>query len=120
VIVGAFRDDLPWISLQLPGIDHAFTVEFVVDSGFQGDFALPPHLINRTHAQFSYRSARLMADGSHRQCDVYVFDIEWNGKNRTVEVLILDGNPLLGTLMMHGGHLSIDVEEGGEVIIEFL
>ena len=43
---------------------------------------------------------------------------DWNGESRLTEVLILDGNPLMGVVLMEGLHLGADMEPGGEVSLE--
>ena len=44
--------------------------------------------------------------------------LDWNGERRAVEVLALENNPLIGTYLLDGCHLDIEMEEGGEALIE--
>ena len=48
----------------------------------------------------------------------WLFRLDWEGKPHLTEVLILDGNPLLGAVLMEGFHLGSDMEQGGEVSLE--
>jgi hypothetical protein len=54
------------------------------------------------------------------ECPVYQLDLDWDEESRTVEVIALEHNPLLGTTLLEGCHLDIDMTEGGEVVIERL
>lgn len=64
--LGHVRDSFPRLLLTLPGQDGPLTTEFIVDTGFEGELALPDSLTSRlnTLAQ-STRSVRL-ADGTLR------------------------------------------------------
>ena len=44
--------------------------------------------------------------------------LDWNGETRTTEVLVLEGEPLLGTVLMRENLLQVEMTDGGEVIIE--
>jgi hypothetical protein len=58
-----------------------------------------------------------LAGGARVECPYYELFIEWEGEPRLVQVLALDGNPLLGTLLMEGSHLEIELTEGGQVAL---
>ena len=58
-----------------------------------------------------------LADGSFVTCDVYVATVFWHGQPRTVEVDTTDAQPLLGTAMLQGSDLRIQVIPGGSVTV---
>ena len=118
MILGRFRDHLPRITLVLPGTEDPLSVEFIVDTGFEGEMTLPGALLRRLDAQPLFLSLRRLADGTERECPVHRIPLDWNEEARTVEVLVLENNPLIGTLLLEGGRLDIEMEEGGEVVIE--
>jgi clan AA aspartic protease len=118
MILGLFRDHLPCVTLVLPGPTGSNAVEFIVDTGFDGDLALPSNILRQLDAQPLFLSLRALGDGTLRECPVYQLAWEWNDEPRIVEVLALEHNPLLGTMLLEGCHLAVDMAEGGEVVIE--
>ena len=63
-------------------------------------------------------TVRKLGDGRVTDCNLHYIEAEWNGLWRTVEALELGSVALLGTLMMEGGTLHIDLFEGGDVTVE--
>lgn len=93
-------------------------VELVVDTGFDGDLALPSHILAFLDARPAAYTIRAMGDGSLRECRVYELEMDWNGAPRTVEALALEHNALLGTVLLEGWRATMDLVEGGEVLLE--
>lgn len=116
---GRFRDGFPRLTLQLPGRDSSFSVEFIVDTGFDGGLTLPEHLARQLDAgEPEVRLIRL-AGGYQQPCSYYDLPLENDdGDEQMVEVLILDGNPLMGNVFLAEMMLSIETTEGGEVTAE--
>lgn len=50
----------------------------------------------------------------------YLVSICWLDRTCTVEVIALEGNPLLGTGLLLGTQITMDAVPEGEVIIETL
>ena len=94
------------------------TVEFILDTGFEGDLALPSNLLRQLDVQPLFLSLRALGDGTLVEWPVYQIELEWNEVPRTVDILALEHNPLLGTMLLEGCHLDIDLTENGEVVIE--
>ena len=111
---------MPRLALTLPGRGDDLEVTFVVDTGFNGDLALPLQAIQRLQAVPFDTQTHLMADGTQVQTSVYLLEMEWLDETRSVEVLALEGNPLLGTGLLFGCHIDIEATENGEVLIEAL
>lgn len=118
MIYGYVRDFAPLIRLTLPGVKERLSVEFTVDTGFAGDLALPWAIAQQIDLQLAERRFIRLADGTTRECEFGAIALEWNEELRETEVLILEGRPLLGMLLLNGCHLSIDISDGGEVVIE--
>ena len=118
MIIGTFRDHLARLSLTLRGISGPVDIEFVVDTGFEGELALPRFLLTRLEAVPLFNTRRLLADGTIRECPAYNVSLNWGGNNIEVQAVILEGRPLLGTILLDGCLLSIDLQEGGEVAID--
>lgn len=118
MIVGVVRDALPRIRLTLAGSSEPIVVEFVVDTGFEGEISLPFSLIHRVNAQPLYHSHRSLADGTIREYPVFELTLDWLDSTRVVHVLTLENRPLIGTDLLDRCQVYIDFTEGGEVSIE--
>ncbi|MBV9851960.1 MAG: hypothetical protein JO250_20030 [Armatimonadetes bacterium] len=118
MILGRVRDHSPRVRLTLPGPRGPVDVEFVVDTGFEGELALPPSLLRQMDAAFWESRYVLMPNGQEERHAVYEVSLNWDDEPRPTEVLVLDGNPLLGMLLIDGNHLHVEATEGGEILIE--
>jgi predicted aspartyl protease len=119
VILGEFKNGFPCVTLSLLGVDgRPVPVEFIVDTAFDGDVKLPAEIVRRLAAAETGPGMRMLADGTLADCPIYNATLFWNGEARLVEVLALPGNALLGTSPLLGAHLDVEMDEGGEVIIE--
>jgi clan AA aspartic protease len=113
-IDGSFRDGLLRVVIPLPTIDEdEWELEFIVDTGFDGGMTLAESAINRLPAVFSGFRARSLADGSIGRCPVYELVLQWDEEPMRVEILALDGNPLLGTEFFQGHSIYGELTEGG-------
>ena len=119
MIVGVYRDSFPRIVLALPSRGASLQIEFVIDTGFEGDLALPPALVRQVECVAGFDQFRALADGSKIPCPVHNFELEWNGDLRETQIVTLGGNPLLGVHLLAGCRLEMEFVEGTEVIIEF-
>lgn len=118
MIIGLVRGNSPRVRLPLPGLSGPIEVEFVVDTGFEGDLALPPSLLRRLDVVPLERRLALMPDSREEEVFAYEAEMEWDDELRLVEVLELEGKPLLGMLLLSTSHLHMEGNEGGEIIIE--
>jgi clan AA aspartic protease len=92
-------------------------VDAIVDSGFVSSLTLPIATVSALGLVRQSGSSGVLADGSIRQFDVYLADVEWDGSWRTVLVSALGNEPLLGMRLMAGHKLIIDVVPRGLVEI---
>lgn len=120
MIYGQFRDGFPRVTLSLPGRNGARAVEFIVDTGFDGEIALPPELLRDVDAVFAGDHPVLLADRTYRRRSIYRILLEWGDEDRETEIIEIDGNPLLGNGLMFDTLLQAEMREGGEVVIESL
>lgn len=116
--VGYFRDGFPRVSLSLPGLEGPLIVEFVVDTGFDGDMSLPLTLVRRLDATHIGPRDVLLADLSPRVIEHFEFPHTWLDQERMVEVMVMEGRPLLGTGYIRDQLLQVEVTDGGAVQIE--
>lgn len=115
---GIFRGDHPRVTLTLPGKNGDFDVEFVLDTGFARDLTLPGYLVDATEGLSAGLSARSLASGQQLQFRVFEIALDWNGNPRQTEILVMEGDPLLGTTLLKDTLLQIEMLEGGEVSCE--
>ena len=118
MMLGHVRDRFPRISLALPGRSGPLVIEFIVDTGFDGDLALPQSVINRLEATASDAHNVRLADGSQQARGYYEMSLEWQEEDRLTEVLVLEYERLLGVGLMEGNLLQAEMQTGGEVSLE--
>ena len=119
MILGHVRDGFPRITLALPGRERIVTVEFVLDTGFDGELSVPGHVLNDLDAAFTVARSVLLPDNVRRNIRHFQIDLDWNDDERPTEVIALEGRPLLGNLLLEGCEITIDMQDGGEVVIDF-
>ncbi|MGO8671190.1 MAG: clan AA aspartic protease [Capsulimonadaceae bacterium] len=117
MILGHVRDNFPRVSLLLPFGTSTSHVEFIIDTGSDGELALPAELAHRLVSTYAGSRPILLADGTTRLLPVYRVDMEWIDEVRPTDIYILDGNPLLGVELLNGNTIQIDMTDGGEVTI---
>ena len=66
MIFGHVRDNLPRVNLTLPGIAGPLTVEFIVDTGLDGELVLPASLVRQLEAYYLGDKPIMLADSFHR------------------------------------------------------
>ena len=118
MILGQVRRRFPRIVLTLPGQAEPFEVEFIVDTAFDGDLALPVDLARRLESQPAGSRGLSLADGSLFVSSAVEILLDWGDEERITEVLVLDGSPLFGVVLMEGLRLGAEMETGGEVSLE--
>jgi clan AA aspartic protease len=118
MITGTFSQRRAYVNLTVRGSNgQEGTVEFVLDTGFTGALALPDAACSTLGLIAARIQLARLADGSRVVLDVYEAALAWNGGERVVEVLAIEGAPLLGMSVLYGSRLLIDVIDGGPVTI---
>ena len=115
---GIWRDRFPRLVLKLPDLGGPQEIEFVIDTGFDGDLSLPESVVRQLDITILETRFVQLAGGLHQRCYSYEFFLEWNGQQQPVEVLTLDDNPLLGNGLWDKMLMQVENSEGGEVPIE--
>ena len=86
-------------------------IEFVLDTGFDGEIGLSPETLAQLGARRSHTEDARLADGSVIQVDVFEVDLEWDGRWTTVYAEAL-GSALIGTRLCEGYRLDVEFETG--------
>ena len=99
--------------------DNAVTVEATVDTGFSGQLKLPPETVESLGLLRIGEpvQARLANDTLH-EFVIHAASVLIVGRWRTVSVLVGPGKPLIGMALMWGCRLTLELREGGGVLIE--
>jgi len=121
VITGivAGRHALVRLVLRDPSGQEA-AIEFVLDTGFVGFLTLPPAVVVALSLPFVAPQIALLADRSRTRLDLHSAIVLWDGAERDVEVLAMEGQPLLGTSLLDDHDVAIQFTDGGLVTIERL
>ena len=93
-------------------------IEAVVDTGFNGFLTLPPDVVAELRLPFASSGWATLADGSEIPYDVYGVSVLWDGQPKEIEADETGGAPLVGMLLLEGHDLSIQVRDGGRVVIQ--
>ena len=93
-------------------------IRAVVDTGFNGYLILPPMLVAELGLSVVGGGQAILADGSEAAFDVYGVTMLWDGQPRYVETGAVGADPLVGMAMIEGHDLSIQVRDGGRVVIQ--
>jgi clan AA aspartic protease len=120
MIEGYVRDYLPRVTLLLPGHNGPVAVEFIVDTGFDGDLSLPSSLVQQVDATFSTQRIVRLADGSKHYRPYYEIVLDWDEEERLTEITVLENSPLLGAVLLDGYLVEIEMTTGGRVQISRL
>ena len=104
------------ISLAIRRSDgEVFTQDAIVDTGFNGWLSLPPDLIAELNLRWKRRGRAILGDGSECVFNVYEVVVIWDGALLMIPVDEADSDPLVGTSLMEGYQLTIQVSEDGYV-----
>lgn len=100
----------PRIEIQTP---QSKSIEFVVDTGFNGYLVLPTQLLHEIGFEHRGSTVVELADGSKVTSELYEGTILWFGKEKTVRVhATQSADALLGTKMLISYVFELDVEAG--------
>ena len=107
------------VALPLRGpAGQARDVDAVLDTGFTRFLTLPPATVAELGLGFRGVNRVILADGSEATVEVYGVTVLWDGQPREVVAYVADTTPLLGMSLLHNHNLNIDVEDGGQVLIQ--
>ena len=118
VVHGGLEASIPLDLLDPDG--SRVEVDFAIDTGFTEEMTLPPDIIDQLNLPTFRQLTLTMADGTAYDGDTYVGSLRWHDRIRTIEVIGVDADPLVGMKLLAGSNLSIDAEPGGAVIISEL
>ncbi len=111
----------PTVVLTIRGdSSDTLSVPFVIDTGYTGQILLSRQLIVSLQLRWIRDDRAMLADGSIVRHEVYAAWIDWDGKLLEVSVDESDSPPLLGTALLRGYELNVQVRPRGKVTIKRL
>ena len=116
-MVNAYLEALVRLTVRGPDGQEQ-EIEAIIDTGFSGSLSLPPTVIEALSLPWRRRGRALLADGSESIFDIYETTLIWDGVARRITVDAADTDPLLGMTLLYNYDLTVEVVEGGRVIIQ--
>ena len=116
-VVNAGLEAVVSLTVQGPS-GQSREIEAVIDTGFNDFLTVPSALAAELGLAYRNRGQMILADGSEVTFDIYRAALLWDGKPRHAYVYAADATPLVGMRMLDRHNLSIDVEDGGRVLIQ--
>ena len=114
--VTAYREAI--ISLKVRGPkNRECAIDAVVDTGFNGFLTLPASLTQELGLVWRRRGRAMLADGRDSLFDIYEATVTWNSRPRRIAVDEADCDPLVGMSLLYGCELTVQVVDGGRVVI---
>lgn len=89
-----------------------------LDTGFNDFLSLPHSAIRQLGLRAAGFQVVTLANGESDRRPVYNAVIIWNEERISLPVLGLGAEPLVGMALLRGSRVTMDVAEGGAVVIE--
>ena len=100
--------------------DENIPITFVIDTGATGDVSLPQSVIDFLDLPLAEDADNIvitLADGTTGPGRLYLARVLWHNRIRHIEVVNLEGAPLMGMALLYGSNLNVDAVPGGQVTI---
>ena len=107
------------VLLSLRGPEgQAREVDAVIDTGYSGSLTLPPSLVAELELPYLLSSRATLADDTEVGFSVYRVTALWDSRPRHIEADAVGSTPLVGMSLLDDHDLSIQVRDGGKVVIQ--
>lgn len=117
--VGPYREAI--IEIEVTGSENSrLYLPFLLDTGFAGYLTLPPEVIRHLDLIPAGRATGELANGAQFEFNSYFATVSWHGRPRLVLALEANGVPLLGTSLLWGSRVTLEMQAGGVVTIDEL
>lgn len=100
--------------------DTILSIEFVVDTGFNGYLTLPTGAVGAMNLPLFSTTITILADGTHAEIPTHVATIDWHDRELSVPVLAMGTKPLLGMGLLDRCRLVVEFTEDGSIELEQL
>lgn len=108
----------PVIELRLRG-PHSDEVVLttLIDTGFTSYLSLPESVVSALDLTWVSQGRLYLADGAFDVYDIYEAEIGWDGSWYTTSVYSMGAEAMIGTSLLFGHRLTVDVINDGPVEI---
>ncbi len=121
MIQGVVVNDEAQVEIAVTGPPPARQqIAAVIDTGYTGDLTLPAHVVATLQLPSAGHRRGVLADGSMVNLQVYFATVDWHGRAKDILVLETSGTALIGMRLLNGSKITMDVVDGGSVLIEEL
>ena len=93
-------------------------VDAVIDTGYTGSLTLPPSMVATLELPYLFRSSARLADDTEVGFNVHRGTALWDSRPLDIEVHAVGSTPLVGMALLEDHDLSVQVREGGRVVIQ--
>lgn len=93
------------------------TIQFILDTGFNGQLLLPNRYMNRLGLSIAEWIDARPATGDFTRIPYAEATVVWQGAQRQAQILPLDSEPLLGMEFLWNHRITIDAVTDGAVSI---
>ena len=120
MITGTVTENLDLlVTIEIANSDGGFEpLEVAIDTGFNGDLALPRDTIQSLGLTYRGQTSWTLATGKEVTMANYDGVISWHGQSREVEIIETESESLLGMALLIGSKIAVDAQIGGDVVIE--
>ena len=116
---GVVRGLVPIVPVSVMGKDGApRRFQAIMDTGFTGTVALPVADVRRLGLSNPQSQQVTFANEESGNCDVYPANVVWNGETQPARLYAVGAEPLVGMALLRGSRVTMDIAEGGPVVIE--
>ena len=116
-VVNAAYEAAVALSLEGPA-GQTQDIEAVVDTGYSGFLTVPTSLVEELGLPFAYEGRAFLANDDEVSFDVHDVTVLWDGQPRHIKADATGSTPLVGMLLLERHNLNIEVESGGQVVIQ--
>ena len=115
---GKIKDErVAIIEVEIIGLNQRAKIEATVDTGFTDYLTLLEFLIDYLKLPRIGTRRTIIAHGRAVFLNLYLAKVIWHGKERDIEVLQTDKQPLVGMALLRGSRLTLDIVPDGDVTI---
>ena len=120
MITGTVTENLDLqVTIEIANSNGGFEpLEVAMDTGFNGDLALPRDTIQNLGLTYRGQTSWTLATGEEVTMANYDGVVSWHGRSREVEVIETESESLLGMALLIGSKIAVDAQIGGDVVIE--
>ena len=110
----------PWLSIEVDAAFDKRIINFLFDTGFEGELAIPKEFMSMFGTSEDYLSADF-ANGRREKAMLVTCRIKWGDEDRDVSAMYINGeNPLIGMELFSDCVVTLEIQNGqGDITVDF-